>query len=258
MRALKRAIWVLTLLLSATTAQADVKFGIAAEPYPPFTWKDASGQWVGWEIDLMNGVCEQMHETCQIVEVSWDNIIPALNGHFIDVIWASMGITAERQRVIDFTDVYYDAPSVMIGTKTGDKDISQAHLRGKAIAVQTGTIYERYVAKHFDGSVVKTYQTQDEAFQDLTAGRVEYAPGDYPAIQAFLRTPTGSACCEIKGVLPFDAEIFGGLGAAGGIRKGDTELKTKLNAALKAVKELGLYEKITKAYFGYGILPPQP
>jgi polar amino acid transport system substrate-binding protein len=58
----------LFLMLSATTAQADVKFGIAAEPYPPFTSKDASGKWVDWEIDLMNGVCEQMHENCQIVE----------------------------------------------------------------------------------------------------------------------------------------------------------------------------------------------
>jgi hypothetical protein len=102
MRVLTRAIWGLIFLVSATTAHADVKFGIAAEPYTPFTWKDASGKWVGWEIDLMNGVCEQMHENCQIVELSWDNIIPALNGHFIDVIWALMGITAERQRVIDF------------------------------------------------------------------------------------------------------------------------------------------------------------
>ena len=257
MRALKRSIWGFILLLSATTAQADVKFGIAAEPYPPFTWKDASGKWVGWEIDLMNGVCEQMHENCQIVEVSWDNIIPALNSHFIDVIWSSMGITAERQRVIDFTDVYYNTPSVMIGAKTGDKDISPSHLKDKAIAVQTGTMYEPYVAKHFDGSAVKTYQTQDEALQDLTAGRVEYAPGDYPAMQAFLRTPPGAACCEIKGVLPYDAEIFGA-GAAGGIRKGDTELKARLNAALKTVRESGLYGKITKAYLDYGILPPQP
>jgi polar amino acid transport system substrate-binding protein len=257
MRTPKRAIWVFIWLLSATTAQADIRFGIPAEPYPPFTWKDASGKWVGWEIDLMNGICEQMHEDCQIVEVSWDNIVPALNGHFIDVIWASMGITTERKRVIDFTDVYYTTPSVMIGAKTGDKDISPAHLKGKPIAVQTGTMYERYVTKHFNSSMMKTYQTQDEAFQDLTAGRVEYAPADFPAVQAFLRTPQGSACCELKGELPFDMEIFGA-GAAGGIRKGDAKLKERLNAALKAVRESGLYEKITKAYFDYDILPPQP
>jgi polar amino acid transport system substrate-binding protein len=260
MRVPKRAIWGLILLLSATTAQADVKFGVAAEPYPPFAWKDASGKWVGWEIDLMNGVCEQMHESCQIVEVSWDNIIPALNGYFIDVIWSAMDITPDRQRVIDFTDVYYNyyhTPSVMIGAKTGDKDISPAHLKDKAIAVQTGTMYERYAAKHFDGSPVKTYQTQAGAFQDLVAGRVDYLMGDFPAVDALLRTPQGSACCELKGELPFDAEIVG-RGAAGGIRKGDTELKARLNAALKAVRESGLYEKITKAYFDNGTLPPQP
>jgi polar amino acid transport system substrate-binding protein len=253
---LKRAILGLILLLSATVAHAEIRFGIAAEPYAPFTWKDASGKWVGWEIDLMNAICREMHENCQIVEVSWDNIIPALTGHFIDVIWASMGITEERLQVIDFTDVYYTTPSVMIGTRTGDKDISPSHLQGKAIAVQAGTIYDGYAAKHFPGSQVKTYQTQDEGFQDLTAGRVDYAPADFPAAQAFLRTPQGAACCELKADLPFDLEIFGGSGAAGGIRKGDTDLKARINAALKAVKESGSYEKITKAYSDYGILPP--
>src|SRR5687767_4125436 len=233
MRILVRAIWLL-FLVNANAVQAEIRFGIAAEPYPPFTWKDTSGRWVGWEIDLMNAVCEQMHETCHIVEVPWDNIIPALNGHFIDVIWASMGITAERQRVIDFTDAYYTTPPVLMGTKNGDKDLSPAHLKGKAIGVQTGTMYERYVREHFAVSVMKTYQTQDEAFADLTAGRVEYAPADLPAAQAFLKTPQGSTCCEVKGVLPYDAQIFG-IGAAGGIREGDIELKAKLNAALKAL-----------------------
>lgn len=198
----------------------------------------------------MNAVCAEMHERCQIVEVSWDNIIPALNGYF-------MGVNPDRQRVLDFTDVYYATPSVMIGAKTDDKEISAAHLRDKAIAVQTGTMYERYVTKHFADSVVKIYQTQDEALQDLNAGRVDYALGDYPALHAFLRTPEGTACCELKGVLPFDVDIFGA-GAAGGIRKMDVELKEKLNAAIRAVRASGLYEKINKSYSNYGIMPPQP
>ena len=154
-------------------------------------------------------------------------------------------------------DVYYDTPPVMMGAKNGDKDLSPAHLKGKAIGVQTRTMYERYVAEHFAVSVMKTYQTQDEAFADLTAGRVEYAPVDLPAAQAFLKTSQGSTCCEVKGVLPYDAEIFG-IGAAGGIREGDIELKAKLNAALKALREKGQYDKITRAYFDYSILPPQP
>jgi polar amino acid transport system substrate-binding protein len=254
MGVLKVTICWLLLMVGATVACADIRFGIAAEPYPPFAWKDATGKWVGWEIDLMKAICEEMQEECRIVEVSWDNIIPALNGHFIDVIWSSMGITLERQRVIDFTDVYYVTPSVMIGTRSGDRDISPAHLKTKIIGVQTGTMHERYLAKYFVSSTVKSYQTQDEVLQDLTAGRVDYVQGDYSALQAFLRTPEGSRCCELKGELPKDVEIFGP-GAAGGIRKGDTKLKAKLNAALKAVKKSGLYDKITKAYPDSGILP---
>jgi ABC-type amino acid transport substrate-binding protein len=44
------------LVFFAVSAKAEVRFGIAAEPYPPFAWKDATGQWVGWELDLMNAV----------------------------------------------------------------------------------------------------------------------------------------------------------------------------------------------------------
>src|SRR5438046_491651 len=91
------AVSIIALCLGAADTGADIKFGIAAEPYPPFTSKDASGKWIGWEIDLMDAVCKQLREKCEIVEVAWDGIIPALTSKQIDVIWSSMSITAERQ-----------------------------------------------------------------------------------------------------------------------------------------------------------------
>src|SRR6478672_13595790 len=128
---------------TATAAMADIKFGIAAEPYAPYTSKDASGKWVGWEIDLMNALCAQMNEKCDLVEVSWDGIIPALTSKQIDVIWSSMSITAERKKTINFTTMYYNTPTVLIGAKDGDKDISPDHLAGKTIGVQVSTIHQR-------------------------------------------------------------------------------------------------------------------
>src|SRR5687768_7760664 len=114
-------ILVLCLAPAADIATAKVRVGIAAEPYPPFLVKDASGEWVGWEIDFMNAVCREMKEKCEIVEVAWDGLIPSLKGNFIDVIW----------------------------TKDGDKDISPQHLKGKIIGVQGGTIHQGYVEKYF-------------------------------------------------------------------------------------------------------------
>src|SRR6185503_18333804 len=113
-RRLLIAVAAVALCGFAAEARADLKFGVAAEPYPPFTSKDASGKWVGWEIDLMDAVCAQMKEKCELVEVAWDGIIPALTAKQIDVIWSSMSITAERKQTIDFTTFYYKEQPAII------------------------------------------------------------------------------------------------------------------------------------------------
>lgn len=242
----------------AAQAKADLKFGVAAEPYPPFTSKDASGKWVGWEVDLMDAVCAQMKEKCELVEVAWDGIIPALTAKQIDVIWSSMSITAERMQTINFTMMYYNTPTVIIGAKTGDTDITPDHLKGKTIGVQVSTIHQKYVEKYFGaGSTIKTYQTQDEANNDLAAGRLDYIQADGQALDAFLKTDQGAACCELKGQVPDDKEILGE-GVGGGIRKEDTELKAKLDAAIDALAKAGEINKITEKYpalVGKMILP---
>src|SRR6185503_14883256 len=241
-------VLVLCLASGANTATAKVRVGIAAEPYPPFLVKDASGEWVGWEIDLMNAICGEMKEKCEIVEVAWDGLIPSLRGNFIDVIWSSMTVTPERQKLIDFSDMYYNLPNVIIGAKTGDKDISPQHMKGKSIGVQGGTIHQRYVERYFGArSNIKVYQTQDEATQDLNAGRIDYMMGDSLAMDAFLQTDQGKPCCELKGIVPDDPEILG-LGVAGGIRKNDIQLKERLNTAIKAVRDSGEYSAITEKY----------
>lgn len=233
----------------AAHAQAEgIKFGVAAEPYPPFTSKDASGTWVGWEVDLMNAVCKQMNEKCELVEVAWDGIIPALTSKQIDVIWSSMSITDERKKTIDFTDMYYNPAAAIIGPKNGDLDISPEHLKGKTIGVQVSTTHANYVDKYFGAtSTVKTYQTQDEANQDLAAGRLDYVQADGLALVAFLKTEQGMACCEMKATVPPDSSILG-FGVGGGTRKEDTALKDKLNAAIHALAAGGEIDKITANY----------
>jgi polar amino acid transport system substrate-binding protein len=254
------AATVISLLVGAGSAQADLKFGVAAEPYPPFTSKDASGKWVGWEIDLMNAVCAKMNEKCELVEVAWDGIIPALTSKQIDVIWSSMSITGDRKKTIDFTNFYYNTPTVIIGAKNGDKDITPEHLKGKTLGAQVSTIHEKYLQKYYGaGSEIKTYQTQDEANNDLAAGRLDYVQADGAALEAFLKTEQGQACCEMKGQVPDDPEILGE-GVGGGIRKEDTQIKDKLNAALGEIAKSGELQKITENYpdlNGKMILPTQ-
>ncbi len=244
----------LALLTTQSASAESLKVGIAAEPYPPFASADASGTWQGWEIEIIDAVCTAAALDCELAPVAWDGIIPALTSSKIDVIMASMSITGERLKTIDFSDKYYNTPASIVGDQRIEMDATPAGLSGKILGVQAGTIHRDYAKKHF-GSVVaeiKEYQTQDEANQDLAAGRSDATQADSLALADFVASDQGKACCEVKGDVAGDLEILGpGVGI--GMRKGSDQLKEKLNAAIAAIRENGQYAAISKKYFSFDI-----
>jgi polar amino acid transport system substrate-binding protein len=251
---MKKLLLSAAFALSAGAALANpVKVGIAAEAYPPFASPDAAGNWVGWEVELIGAVCAAAEMACEIVPVAWDGIIPALTAGQIDAIMASMSITEERMKTIDFSNKYYDTPTVIVAAK-GDAVTADADgLKGKILGVQVSTVHEAYAQKHFAGSVaeIKIYQTQDEANQDLVAGRIDATQADSIALEDFLNSDAGG-CCEIKGAVANDTDVLG-LGVGVGLRKGEDDLKAKFNAGIAKVLEDGTYDAISKPYFATSI-----
>lgn len=245
--------FVATLAIGTAAFAEPVRIGVASEPYPPFTSPDAAGNWVGWEIDFMNAICKQAAIECVVTPTAWDGIIPALTAGQIDVIMSSMTITAERAKTIDFSDHYYKTPATVISAKGSGITPDAAGMTGKIVGVQVSTIHADYTAKYFGpvAAEVKTYQTQDEANQDLAAGRIDAIMADSIAMDAFLASDVGKACCESSGNVADDPEILG-QGVGFGLRKGDP-LMAKLNDAIKAIRADGTYDAISKAYFSSDI-----
>lgn len=237
-------------LTGAAQAEA-VKVGIAAEPYPPFASPDASGNWVGWEVEIIGAVCEAAKLECVVTPVAWDGIIPALTTKKIDAIMASMSITEERMKTIDFSDKYYDTPTGVAAAKDSTIDGSPASLKGKILGVQVSTVHADYAKKHFAESEIKEYQTQDEANADLAAGRIDATQADAIALDAFLASDQGKACCAFKGNVANDPAVLG-KGVGVGIRQGDA-MKDTFNAAIKAIRDSGKYDEISKKYFNFDI-----
>jgi polar amino acid transport system substrate-binding protein len=171
---------------------------------------------------------------------------------------SSMSEKPEREQVINFSSLYYNSAAVLIGPKSDDKDFSPEHLSGKTIGVQVSTTHASYIDKYYvpKGSVVKTYATQDEANNDLAAGRLDYVMADGVALDAFLASEQG-ACCEMKGAVPVDVEVLG-KGVGLGIRKEDTAFLEKVNAGIKAMADKGAFAPITATWKLEGkiIIPP--
>ncbi len=247
LKALLAAATAAAALTASAAAAEQVKIGIAAEPYPPFASLDSSGNWVGWEVEVIGAVCAAAALDCVITPVAWDGIIPSLTGQQIDAIMASMSITEERQKTIDFSDPYYNTPAVIVADKSMDIEPTPESLAGKIVGIQASTIHQAYAQEYFKDAELKVYQTQDEANQDLFAGRIDATQADSIAMADFVNSDTGS-CCEIKGAVADDPAILGkGVGA--GVRKGDDALREALNKGIAAILADGTHEKITAKYF---------
>ncbi|AJY47540.1 transporter substrate-binding domain-containing protein [Martelella endophytica] len=241
-----------SLMAAGSAAAETVKVGVAAEPYPPFTVPDASGNWSGWEIDFMNAICAEAELDCVVTPIAWDGIIPALTAGKIDAIMSSMSITPEREKEIAFSNKYYSTPGAIVTEAGSGITPTNESLSGKVLGVQVSTTNQDYAEKHFPDAELKTYQTQDEVNQDLYAGRIDAEIADLVTLQPFLESDDGKACCEMVGTVPEDVEIYGpGIGI--GLRQDDTALKDKFNAAIAAVRENGTYEEISKKYFDFDI-----
>ena len=234
----------------AGTANAEVRLGLDSANYEPFYSRSAGGEWAGFEIEVGDAICAAMEEECEWVPIAWDGIIPALTAKKIDAIVGSMSITEERKKTINFSDKYYNTPAALIAPKNLSIE-STDDLKGKKIAVQVSTTHSNYVEKHLsDGTDVKIYQDFNDHNQDLFAGRVDAVVADSLALAPFLESKEGS-CCEVKMQLN-DEEVFG-IGVGAGIRKDDTELLAKFNAAIAQIRADGTYDEIAKKYFDFDI-----
>ena len=147
--------------LSVNNLYSDnVKIGTEGA-YPPWNSKDASGNLIGFEVELANELCKIMKAECTIVEQDWDGMIPALLMRKFDAIMAGMSITDERMKTINFSQGYADevaSLAVMKGSdlegmstpeginlNLGGGDVDKAlktitgALSGKTVCTQIGT-----------------------------------------------------------------------------------------------------------------------
>ena len=208
---------------------------------------DKNGALIGFDVDIAKALCAEMKAECEIVAQDWDGIIPGLRARKYDAIIASMSITKERLRVVDFSEKYYSNVLAFVAPKGKTLETTKEGLKGLTVGAQRATIAgQRLEDVYADVVNVKLYDTQDNAYLDLNSGRLDAILSDkFPAYD-WLRTEDGKGF-EFKGA---DIDIDDKIGIA--VRKGD-KLKGKLSAAIKAIVDNGTYAKINAKYFPFDI-----
>ncbi|MEL6921794.1 MAG: ABC transporter substrate-binding protein [Pseudomonadota bacterium] len=242
--------------LSIGAAQAgshslSIKIGTEGA-YPPFNELKPDGSLVGFDIDIANALCEEMGAECEFVTSDWDGIIPGLLAGNYDAIIASMSITEERMEVVDFSNKYYNTPPAIAVPKDSDiTEATDAALAGKTIGAQSSTTHSNYAEEKLGSASLTLYPTPDEYKLDIVNGRIDAVIDDVVVLSEWLETEDG-ACCKILGTLTPDP-VINGVGAGIAIRKGEDDLKMKLNAAIDAIRANGTYETINAKYFDFDV-----
>ena len=247
------ALASLTLAGPALAQDKVVRIGTEAA-YAPFEYKDDKGQLKGYEIQLGDALCAAAKMKCEWVNADFDSLIPALQAHKIDAIMSQMSITPDREKVVDFTHQVTVAPARFVAKDGSGITDDPASLKGKTIAVQSGTTHEKYVTDVPKGiAVPKVYQTQDEAFLDLENGRADATLADATLEYDWLEKTGKAKGFAYAGKPLNDPTIFGdGTGIA--VRKGDTALAEAFNKALVTVGQDGQFKKINDSYFPFDIM----
>jgi len=250
---MKRTIMaaVATVFITGTASAETLK--VCAEgAYPPFSVTTESGGLEGFDIDIANALCDEIGMTCEIQATEWDGIIPALLEKKCDAIIASMSITEERKKRIDFSGKYYNTPAKFIAADDADFEISAEGLEDKIVGLQRGTIHQDFMEGEYPDVELKLYGTQDEVYLDLAAGRVDAIIQDSIAGKdGFLDQDQGKGFAFIGG--SYSIPKYHGDGAGIGVRKEDQALKYALSAAIEAILKNGTYGFINAKYFDFHI-----
>ena len=256
---MKKLVTMLTVIAmmafgSAVSAKEWNKIRIGVEgAYPPFSSVTASGELVGFDIEIANALCEEIGAECTLVQQDWDGIIPALLARKFDAIIASMSITEERKKKVAFSDKYYSTPAKFAQPKGAGNEISKEGLKGKTIGVQRATIHDNFVTGEFGDAVdLRRYGSQDDAYIDANSGRLDLLLADSVAMAAgFLATEEGAGW-EFVGPGFTNPEYFGD-GAGIAIRKNNEDLVELFNDAIAAIRANGKYQEINAKYFEFDV-----
>lgn len=210
---------------------------------PPFEVLQPDGSVTGFDIDIAQALCQKIKAKCDVTASDFDGLIPSLEAKKIDLVSASLSITEERKKAVDFTDPIYTNRLQFVAPKDGEFKTDKDSLKGKVIGAQRSTLSSTWLEDHYGKDVdIKLYDTQENTFLDLASGRIDAVLVDvFPAIE-WLKSDTGKDF-ELKGQPVFEGDKIGIA-----VRKGDPVLK-KLNAALKEIRNDGTYKKINDKYF---------
>lgn len=236
------AITVLVMVFSMSSAAFAEKLRVGVDTaFVPFEFKGKDGKYTGFDVDLWAAIADRIDIEYELVPMDFNGLIPGLTTGNLDVVLAAIFIKSSREKAIDFSHPYFRA-GLKVMVRSDNTDINgPADLKGKVVAVKTGTATVDYV-KTLGAKKLTQFPNIDQAYMEVATGGADAAMHDTPNVLYYIQT-VGQG--RVKAVGADVKAAFYGIGFQQG-----SPLRDKVNVALLEMMEQGEYDTLYEKWFG--------
>jgi polar amino acid transport system substrate-binding protein len=239
------------LSISGSAAAEDTILRIGTEgAYPPFNDINKAGELVGFDVDIAKALCEEMATKCSFTAVPWTEIIDGLEQKKYDLIVASMALTPERGKRMEYSNAYYRSHAVFVGDTKKFLNAEPESLAGSRIAAGEGTMQAEYVTKTYTKSTIMLAKDQPAAQNLLETGQADLLLGDAIELLSYLESSENPDLGYVGDPMTNDfLQSTSHITA----RKGEVELIANVNEAIRRIRLSGTYDRINNKYFPFSV-----
>lgn len=219
---------------------------LTTEDFPPFSFRDRRGVLIGFDIDLIDAICEVLKVDCALQFRPFDTLYQTLIKGEGDAVIAGLR-AAEAGPDVIVTSPYMKFPARFV-TRRGAAFDPQESFSGNFLGTVCGSAHGAFLGRFFSHWRIACYPSLAAALGELNRGRIVAVFGDALRTAFWLHGERSGNCCVFSGG-PFLDDRYFGPGLSIAVRQSDRRLKKVLDYALREVYRSGKYEELYLRYF---------
>lgn len=219
------------------------KIVVGITDYEPMDYQNDSGEWVGFDADLVNAVAEKLGVDVEFVLIEWDNKFTELNAKSIDCIWNGMTVSDSVKTNCDISTAYATNSQVVVMKENALSNYADSAALKDAdltIAVEKGSAGEAEAKNITDTSKIVALTAQSDALKEVKAGTADACIID--STMANSMTKDGTDFSDLGYSVSLTTEEY-----AAGFRKG-SDLTAEVNRILEELKADGTLTELSEKY----------
>ena len=226
---------------SAPAASGKMYTVVSQPSYPPFATRDDKGQIVGLDMDLLTEISKRQGFQLQFLPRDMSKLLDSVNIGDADIVATGVNITPERQEKFEFSKPYLEGSWIALLNKDKTPAQKWEDLKDKPIAVQSDSLSQTQLEATKITSKPIPVKTVYLGVTQVADGNAVAVYDVDSVLNTYLKpdSPYYTVVDEQSGKIPFGWVI----------KKGNTELKAKLDAGLDAIRADGTYQKILDKWY---------